>query len=145
MPDITVISAALTSIKTATDIAKALKAVDLSMEKADLKIQLAGLMEALADTKVQLLDLREVIATRDARIAELEEAFAKKHDLVRAHDAYYHIGSENEPTGRPHCLRCWEVEHKLYTLASDPREHRSRICTACGTLYTRLATPELPR
>ena len=42
MPDIATIGAFLTSIKTATEIAKALREVDVSLEKAETKLKIAG-------------------------------------------------------------------------------------------------------
>jgi hypothetical protein len=56
------ISAILTSVKTATDIAKLLKASDVSLEKAETKLKLADLIGALADVKMQLADVRESLA-----------------------------------------------------------------------------------
>jgi hypothetical protein len=54
MPDLASIQAALTSIKVATDIAKFFRSADLSLEKAESKMKLAELMEALAEAKIEI-------------------------------------------------------------------------------------------
>ena len=44
MTDITTISGVLTSLKTATDIAKFFKDMDINLEKAELKLKIANLI-----------------------------------------------------------------------------------------------------
>lgn len=46
MPDIITFAAFLGSIKTATEIAKAIKLSDSSLEKAELKLKIAELIES---------------------------------------------------------------------------------------------------
>lgn len=62
---ITTVAAVLTSLKTATDIAKFLRESDLSIERAELKLKLADLIGALADTKIELAGLQEAISDKD--------------------------------------------------------------------------------
>ncbi len=133
MPDITVISAALTSLKAATEIAKILRESDLSLEKAELKLKLADLISALADTKMELTEVQEVIIGKDKRIAELEEAFEIKGTLIRNCDAYYLADAEGKPGGVPYCLRCWENDHRKRQLVIQSRH--TTICTSCGHQY----------
>jgi len=57
MVDLTSISAAVGSLKTATDIARFIKESDFSLEKAELRMKLAELMIALADTKIEVANL----------------------------------------------------------------------------------------
>jgi hypothetical protein len=135
MPDLATIAAALSSLKTATEIAKFLRESDLSLEKAELKLKLADLIGALADVKMELAELQDLIQTRDNRIAELEDAFQHKDTLVRRYDAYYRADANGNPAGEPLCLRCWETDHKLRQLVHDAKEYRIRVCTACGHKY----------
>ena len=58
----TEISAALTSIKTALDIAKALKQAGDSLERAELRLRLVDLMSSVADTKWAVPSLVEIQA-----------------------------------------------------------------------------------
>lgn len=48
MPDIATISAFLGSIKTATELAKAIKGADLSLEKAETKLKMANLIQKMS-------------------------------------------------------------------------------------------------
>ena len=145
MTEIALISAVLSSVKTATDITKFLRESDLSLEKAEMKLKLADLVGALADTKLQLTDVQELLHEKDQKIAELEEAFQAKDKLVRPEyrDAYYKINEKGEPFGIPLCLGCWEGRHKqfqLVRLASNPRK---KVCTSCGHEYEGRYVPNI--
>ena len=136
MPDIATISAALTSLKAATDIAKFLRESDVSLEKADLKLKIADLVSALADTKIKLAEIQEGQIEKDKKIAELQEAFEIKDNLIRpqGYDAYYITDAEGNPVGVPYCLRCWENDHKKRQLVYAPNDI-IKICTTCGQKY----------
>jgi hypothetical protein len=135
MPDLSTIGAALTSLKTATDIVKFLRESDLSLERAELKLKLADLLGSLADAKIELVEVQETLIEKDKRIAELEEAFQNRDSLVRRYDAYYAANENGEPTGVPYCLRCWENEHKKRQLVHESKNYRIRVCTSCGHQY----------
>jgi hypothetical protein len=140
MPDITAIGAVLSSLKTATEIAKFIRESDVSIERAELKLKVADLISTLADVKMELVELQETFTSREQRIRELEEAFKVKDHIVRKHDAYYRADSEGKPLGVPYCLRCWENDHKQRQLVHDAKENRVRLCTSCGHRYeSRLA------
>jgi HEAT repeat protein len=149
MADIAMISAALGSIKAATDIVKFLRKSDLSLEKADLKMRLADLTSALADAKIHFVEIQETLQGKEKRIQELEEAFQSKDELVRHRDAYYSINSDGKVIGVPYCLGCWEKEHKKRQLVEDAGQHRTMVCTACGHKYSvhmayKMQNPENP-
>jgi hypothetical protein len=136
MPDVTTIATVLTSLKTATDIAKFLRESDLSVERAESKLKLAELIGALAETKIELAELQEVISGKDKRIAELEEAFEAKDLLIRYRDAMYCVDENGKATGVPYCLRCWENDRKQKQLVSVASAIRpTNICTTCGQQY----------
>jgi hypothetical protein len=143
MPDIATIGAALSSIKTATDIAKFLRQSDLSLEKAELKLKLADLLVSLADAKVELVEVQEELQQKDKKIAELTSAFEAKDDLVRRGDAYYVMDERGEATGKPFCLRCWESDHKQRQLVRSPTDHRTLVCTSCGHQYDNMSVREI--
>ncbi len=93
MTDIVTISAFLGSIKTATDIAKAIKGADLSLEKAETKLKMAELISALADAKIQAAEIQDLIQEKDERITELEELIRFKFKLVRQNGRYYKVST----------------------------------------------------
>jgi|ERR1041385_8930219 hypothetical protein len=141
MTDIGAISAALTSIKTATEIAKIISQSGASIEKAELKLRVAELLTSLADAKVELAGVQDVLATKDGRIAELEDALESKEHLVRDGDAYYATNASGVASGTPFCTRCWEVEHRQRHLVYSAEDFRSRTCPACKTHYEGRSTP----
>jgi hypothetical protein len=139
----TTIAAALASLKAATDIAKALRESDRSLERAELKLKLAELVGSLAEAKIQLAEVQDLLAAKDRTIAELQEAFESKDTLVRHRDAYYSVDAAGRPAGVPYCLRCWESDHRRRQLVHDARDHRSRFCTACKTQYPWRSVPDI--
>jgi hypothetical protein len=146
MPDIATIGAALSSLKTAADIAKFLRASDFNIEKAELKLKMADLVSALAEAKLELVDVQEEILEKEKVISQLKEAFENKDQLTRRYDAYYKIDENGEPMGVSFCLRCWEVDHKKRQLVHDALEHNKNVCTCCGQRYDGRASSQiLPR
>ncbi len=134
MPDVATIAAFITSIKNATELAKAIREAGVSLEKAEAKLKLADLMESLAEARIQAAEIQEIIQAKDKRIAELEEAFALKSKLVRHSDAYYETDEGGKPKGDPYCSRCWEANHKTVHLSTDfPPITKS--CPVCKTEY----------
>ena len=74
MPDVATINSILTSVKTASEIAKLLKDSDISLEKAETKLKLADLVSSLADVKLEAAKIQDLLLEKDRRIKKLEEA-----------------------------------------------------------------------
>lgn len=131
MVDPTSIVAVVNGLKAATDIAKTLREMDISLEKAEAKMKLADLVSALADAKVSAADAQLLINDKDRQIRELQEALETKANLVRHGEAYYLAdGSEDSDDG-PYCLRCWEVDHRLVHTLRDPVRGAMHKCPEC--------------
>lgn len=137
MPDIAAIGAFIASIKNATDIAKVIREAGTTLEKAEIKLKLAELIEALAEAKIQASEIKEVLQEKDRKIAELEKAFELNAKLVRKDDAYYEISEEGEPIGAPFCSHCWEINHVTVHLNHMLGGMMDWICPACKNTYTR--------
>jgi hypothetical protein len=88
MPDVATISAFLGSIKTATDIARAISLSDSALEKAQLKLRIAELMETLADAKIQAIEIQELLQVKESEIARLKnsDAYESLEDCNDLHD-----------------------------------------------------------
>lgn len=134
MTDLTTFAAVLNSLKTAADIAKALKDSDLSIERAEMKLKVAELMGALADVKIAALELQETLHGKEKEISRLGEMLALKEEVVRRFSAYYKKGPSGKAIGDPYCLRCWESEKKLFHIVRDGKANGHR-CPVCSTLY----------
>ena len=143
MPDLALFGAALTSLKTATEIAKTLPDNDLAVEKAEFKLKLADIIGALADARVELAELQETVSAKDARIVHLEQAFAAKDSLVRYRDAMYRVGADGQRTGQPLCLRCWEADHQQRGLIESAVGHEIAFCNVCKSSYNSARAPGL--
>lgn len=130
--DITSISAALGSIKTATDIAKLIKESDVSLEKAESKLKLADLISALADAKIQIADIQQVIIEKDAEIRTATEQLAVKEKLQWEQPYYWLIeGTRKEG---PFCQHCYDKNKQLIRLQGNGEGYWE--CKACKSSYT---------
>ena len=118
----------LTSVKTATDIAKLLKETDVSLEKAEVKLKLADLIGALADVKMQFADVRELLLEKEERINALENELKLKINMV-FETPYYWMESDTGRVG-PFCPSCFDDKQKQARLIESTRGYWSCcICT----------------
>lgn len=112
--DIPTITAALSGIKAATDIAKVLKDSIFSLEKAEMKLQVASLVEALADAKLNIVDIRALLDDKDREIALLK----KSRQMVFDGDVYWSPNDEGGQEG-PFCPYCHDTKQLFVRLHKD--------------------------
>jgi len=79
--DATSISAALASIKTATEIVRFVLDTDTTFEKAESKLKLADVISALADAKIELAEIQQLMSDKDAENKKLQERLNIKEKL----------------------------------------------------------------
>ena len=128
----TTISAALSSIKTATDIAKLIKESDVSLEKAESKLKLAELISALADAKMQIAEIQQVLIEKDGEIRVATEQLAVKEKLQWEKPYYWLIeGTRKEG---PFCQHCYDKNKELIRLQGNSDGYWE--CKACKSNYT---------
>jgi len=128
MADISSITSIYSGIKTALGIAKFLNNSDFSLEKAEMKLKIAELIEALADTKIQI---QNVITEKDEKIKELTKALEIKGKL-RYEPPYYWLDEANSKEG-PYCQLCYDKERKLIRLQGVSTGRWE--CHACKNYY----------
>ncbi len=132
--EMTSITAAIASVKKATDIVAALSRRDVTLEKAELKLRLAEVVGDLAEARLSLVQASEALNDKEEEIQRLAEALRIKDSVIRHGDAYYSIDAGGAPTGEPYCLHCWESAKRLCHLIMDPlRQSPVRICPQCQT------------
>ena len=131
-----VIAAAISSINFTIEGVKALSKASGAIERAELKLQLAEMMGALAEVKLELTQAMEDRTFHQQQIARLEEALRIKETVRREGDAYYKLDENGNAVGEPYCLRCWEVEHRLHTLVRGRMGMRIRVCAVCNKEYS---------
>lgn len=134
MPDIASISAITTSVKTAIDIAKTIKDVDVSLEKAELKMRVAELISALADAKIASAEIVESLHQKEAEIEELQKKLKFKEKLTRMGEAYFEVDKTGSPTGDPYCSNCWEIRQIAVHLKTADHAAKKE-CPSCKTFF----------
>jgi len=124
MPDITSIGAVLTSIKTATEIAKLIKDSGASLEQAEVKLQIANLINSLADAKIELAELQ-------GEMNQLKDKLNQRAS-VKWVKPYYMVQSDCGMEG-PFCPTCYDNNEKLIRLQGSGRNGWS--CLTCRGFF----------
>lgn len=112
--DITSISAALGSIKTASDIAKLIKDSGNNLEQAEIKLKIADLVGALADAKLEIADIQNQLIDKGEQIKYLKAQLNFKSSLTYEKPYYFLI--EDEGKDGPYCQACYDKEKSLIRL-----------------------------
>ncbi|MFC3717524.1 hypothetical protein ACFONC_15335 [Luteimonas soli] len=127
--DIPSISAALSSLKTATDIAKMVRESTTTLEKAEINLKMADLIGTLADTRVQLAEIKEALLERDEKITSLETALNTRANL--SYEAPYYWEMKGEERVGPYCQKCYDVDGKLVRLQGSTSTRGWWHCHSC--------------
>jgi len=130
--DLTSVSTILGSIKTATEIAKLIKASDLSLEKAETKLKLADLISTLADAKIEVTDIQQALIEKDHQILELKDKLSIKQKLQWSKPYYWLVDGENKDG--PYCQHCYDKFKELIRLQGIGEGYWE--CKACKNGYT---------
>lgn len=133
MTDIATITTFLGSIKTAAELAKAISGADTLLERAELRLKIAELLEAIADAKIQALNIKELLDEKDRAIHELTEKLDGKQQQIRKDGMHFEIDDDGNPKGDPYCSHCWESAGKRIHLGNVGG---LRICHACKAVLT---------
>ena len=131
MPDLALLATILTSIKTATDIAKGLREADLSLEKAETKLKLADLMSALADARTAVSSLQEELLSKDRQIKELQETLDVRKAMKYVAPFYWR--EEAGQRDGPFCQQCYDSKRSVIRVQSHHEGWWS--CLTCGQSY----------
>ena len=138
MPDIAAIATFLGSIKTATELAKAIKGANLTLEKAEAKLKMAELISALADAKIQAAEIQELFLEKERKIAELEKMLEIKAEMVRKEGVYFDKKMLKSIHPEPFCSHCLEANNKaIHLIYQSTNSHGATLykCPACKNHY----------
>ncbi len=133
MPDITTMSTLLSSVKTATEIAKLIKNSNVSLETAETKLQLAELISTLADVKIELADVQDLLRNKDQEILSLQNNLSLKENLTYDGKIYW-IKDDSVPF----CTVCYERDSKYHHLTYRAKSSYGPAlwnCKICDTKY----------
>lgn len=125
---ITTITSLLGGVKTATDIARAIKDSGATLEGAEMKLKLADLISALADVKIEAATVQTQLLEAQEQIRKLEAAARRRAALVWRQPCYW-MPRESDGVEEPYCQRCYDKEQNLARLHDDGRgAYRCRVC-----------------
>lgn len=127
--DIPSISAALSSLKTAADIAKLIKDSGATLEQAEIKLKIADLVSSLADARIKISEVRESLAEKDAELRTLKSALETRDSLE--YEAPYYWLVKLEGKDGPFCQKCYDADAKLARLQMRAQGYWG--CTLCNT------------
>lgn len=131
MFDPNTVATVLTSIKTAADIAKLIKESGSSLEQAELKLQLAEIISALADAKIEIATIQVALQEKDTRLADLERKLKTQKEILWDEPYYWSI-SEGKQDG-PFCQKCYDSDEKLIRLQGDGEGYW--VCHVCNSHF----------
>ena len=126
------IATALTSIKTAIDIAKLIKESSSTLAEAEQKLKLAELISALADVKLEMSEVQSLLTEKNLKITDLKDALEVKQKLV--YEAPYYWIQDGEEKDGPYCQHCQDADKKLIRL--QKRGTGRWLCRACKGQFT---------
>jgi len=131
------IATTYTSLKHAVDVAQGLKGVKDLMDNADVKLQIADLLSALADTKADLAEIKTQMIDKDRLIAELQDKL-NVEETVYYEEPFYWKDLGNDKREGPFCQRCNDdsADTKLVRLISkENRTSGTHVCNVCKQWY----------
>jgi len=141
MTDMGTINAILGSIKTATDIAKLIKESGASLEKAEIKLQIADLIGSLADAKIEISNIQAMLAEKDKEIERLKEKLKSVGTTVGFLGARYLLAENGEPVGNPFCPTCWATKKELIPLTKWSNTDQTHKCGECKNTISSRYSP----
>lgn len=141
MTDMGTINAILGSIKTATDIAKLIKESGASLEKAEIKLQVAELIGSLADAKIEISNIQAMLADKDREIETLKAKLKSVGSTVGFLGARYLVEENGEPIGNPFCPTCWATKKELIPLTKWSNTDQTLKCGDCKNTVSSRYSP----
>jgi len=116
--DISTITALIGGVKTATDLAKAIKDSGTTLEAAEVKLKLADLISALADVKMEAATVQTQLLDAQEQIRKLEAA-AKQRAALEWRQPCYWMPRESDGVEQPYCQPCHDNDKRLSRLHED--------------------------
>jgi DNA-directed RNA polymerase subunit M/transcription elongation factor TFIIS len=128
----------ISAVSAALGLVKELRAIDAQFDKAELKLKIAELTEALSDAKLGLIDVAEELKAKDGLIAGLRERLEfREAKLVDTGKFRYFADEAGKATGVPICPVC-EKKGLHLVLAQDRSKGSggvTYVCPSCKANY----------
>lgn len=123
----------LPAVKAAFEFAKAVKASTDAMDDAQIKFQVAELINALTDARIQAAESAELIAS-------LQQQLKSKSEMRFDGSVYYRVKEGGGEDG-PWCPTCYDargLEIRLQKI-NNPRSNYAWRCKECNAAYIQQA------
>lgn len=129
------ITGSIAAVTAALGLVKELRSIDAQFDKAELKLKIADLTEALSEAKLGLVDVAEQLRTKDAEIADLKQKIIYRAENLIDHNGFRYASDDGQAHGLPYCPAC---EHKgLYIKLAQDRSTNGYPykCPSCKANY----------
>tara|TARA_R110002073_G_scaffold11861_2_gene53391 strand:+ start:9589 stop:9963 length:375 start_codon:yes stop_codon:yes gene_type:complete len=123
-----VVAEYISSIKAAWDLARILKTATDSIDDAQIKLQMAELISALADAKIEAAENAE-------KLTELQRELNARSSLIYEKGLYYEQDEEDYSLDGPFCPTCYDSESKIIRLREFQNERSSWRCNVCCHVF----------
>lgn len=124
----------LSAVNTAIDIARRIVTTEGDIEKAELKLRMAELLERLAEAKITVVEIQDGLRAKDEEIANLIEAFAFRDETIVVKNLHYRKTEQGDPIGLPFCPRCYEADRRWISMHHQRgRGIANCFCPQCKT------------
>jgi hypothetical protein len=138
------IAGALATLTAAIGLAKELRDIDHQFDKAELRLKIVEMTDALATAKAALVEAEGVIRDKDEEVSRLRSELAlKATQLVDRGQFRFFADEAGNPKGRPICPKC-EKRGDYLEVVQDRTKGAGRItyyCPGCKANYG----PHVPR
>lgn len=131
MDILSIISQISTGISSATNIAKFIKDSGSSLEKAEVKLKLADLIEALAETRIKVAEIKNLLIEKDEEIKNLTKTIETSKN-IKWKQPYYYIDNDGTEDG-PYCQNCYDSDRKAIRVQKISDGHCQ--CFTCNKTY----------
>ena len=139
--DIAAITALLGGVKTASELAKAIKDSGSTLEQAEVKLKLAELISTLADVKFEAAGVQEELIAAKEQIRALEGAVKQRAALVWKQPCYWMPRDGDANIEEPYCQPCHDNDKRLSRLHHDGKgAFQCMVCKMRFRTDARIAT-----
>ncbi len=132
------IAGSISAVTAALGLVKELREIDAQFDKAEMKLKIAELTEALSDAKLGLVDVAQSLKEKDEQINKLKASIQRREETVERNGYHYRKGGNGGPVGKPFCPVC--LEDGNFTLTVDIYEAgRPTKCPRCKANFGNLS------
>ena len=120
----------ISAVTAALGLVKELREIDAQFDKAEMKLKIAELTEALSDAKLGLVDVAQTLREKYEQIDKLKVSIQRREETVERNGYRYRKGDNGDPVGKPFCPVCLEEGNFILTVNSF-EDGRPTKCPRC--------------